>query len=282
MKTRVSRAKVLPLTNRGGLSIFPLGAGSAFSKKLYQNNYLIVKGEDHVMVDCGTRAPEALSRLGRPVTDVRTWLITHSHADHVGGLEEVMLMGRYVARRKPTVIITSQYEKVLWNFSLKGGSEFNESHDGAGLQFSDFFDIQRPSWVEGLPRETFHTRVGSLDIKAVRTRHFPEQATSWMDSAYSVGLILDDRILFTGDTQFDPDLLEAYDALYHFEYIFHDVQFFTGGIHAGLDELATLPASLKSRMLLMHYPDSFEQHRKRVRDEGFLGFVKQGVFYDFG
>ncbi|MFW5684836.1 MAG: MBL fold metallo-hydrolase [Spirochaetota bacterium] len=281
MKIRASRANALPLTNNGSLSLFAVGTGSAFSKKLYQNNYLVVKGDDHLMIDCGTRTPEALAALGRPVTQIENWLITHSHADHIGGLEEVMLMGRYVARRKPRVIITAEYENVLWNHSLKGGSEYNESHEGAGLQFSDFWEIQRPEWLDGYPRETVHTTVGSIDVKAVRTKHFPEQARSWAESAYSVGLILDDRVFFTGDTRFDPELLESYDRLFNFEVIFHDVQFFTGGIHASLDELSMLPESMRKRMILMHYPDSFEEHRKRVKDEGFLGFVRQGAFHTF-
>lgn len=281
MRIRVPRSKQLPLSNSGALSLMPIGCGGAFSKTLYQNNFLVVKGDDHLMIDCGTRTPEALSRLGRPVTDIRNWLITHSHADHVGGLEEVMLMGRYVARKKPRVVVTAEYEKILWNFSLKGGAEFNESHDGVGLSFADFWEIQRPEWLEGFPRETFHTRIGSIDVKAVRTCHYPEQARDWSESAYSIGLILDERILFTGDTKFDPELLESFDKLYHFEYIFHDVQFFTGGVHAGLDELCTLSPSLRERMILMHYPDSFEDHSKRVKQEGFLGFARQGAMYTF-
>ncbi len=281
MRVRVPRAKVLPLTNDGELSLFVVGAGGAFSKKLYQNNFLVVKGSEHLMVDCGTRTPEALSRLGHPVTDIKNWLITHSHADHVGGLEEVMLMGRYVAREKPRAVITAEYEKVLWNFTLKGGAEYNESHDDIGLAFGDYWNVLRPRMLKGFPRETYEVNIGDLNIKAVRTNHYPEQATSWDDAAYSIGLILDDRILFTGDTKFDPDLLKSYDRRFKFEYIFHDVQFFNGGVHAGLEQLCTLPESMRERMILMHYPDSFESQAKRVRDEGFLGFAKQGAFYVF-
>jgi ribonuclease BN (tRNA processing enzyme) len=258
-----------------------VGCGSAFSKQLYQNNWLIVKGDRHVMVDCGTRTPQALDEHGHPVTDISTWLITHSHADHVGGLEEVMLMGRYVARKKPTVIITREYERILWNHSLRGGSEFSEVHNGKGLQFSDYWETLRPEPLKGYPRDTREISLGNLNIKLVRTRHYPEQATSWKESTYSVGLILDDRIFFSGDTQFDPELLKSYDARFSFEYIFHDVQFFTGGVHAGLDELVTLPAEIKKRMVLMHYGDAWRDYRRRVKSEGFLAFARQGVFYTF-
>jgi ribonuclease BN (tRNA processing enzyme) len=281
LKTRVPKSKSLPLANSGELALFPVGSGSAFSKKLYQNNFLVVKGNDHFMIDCGTRTPEALSKLGRPVTEIDNWLITHSHADHIGGLEEVMLMGRYFAGKKPTVVITAEYERQLWNASLKGGSGPSESNGGVELQFGDFWNVQRPQWLTGYPRETCHTMIGAIDVKTVRTRHFPQQARDWTESAYSIGLILDDRIFFTGDTQFDPELLTSYDDIFHFEYIFHDVQFHTGGIHTSLDELSTLPDSLRSRIVLMHYSDDFESYRQRVRKEGFVGFAREGAFHTF-
>ena len=281
MQVRRLKQKQLPLTNDGRLSLFPVGCGSAFSKVLYQNNILIVKGNSHVMIDCGTRTPQALSEIGRPVSDIKTWLVTHSHADHIGGLEEVMLMGRYVARTKPEIVITEEYEETLWNMSLRGGGEFNEVHDGKGLVFADFWDTIRPQPLKGYPRDTREVVIGDLNLKLVRTRHFPQQAPSWQKAAYSIGVILDDRIFFTGDTQFDADLLESYDSRFNFEYIFHDVQFFTGGIHASLDQLATLPASLKSRIILTHYGDAWKKHVKRIKREGFIGFARQGSIYSF-
>jgi len=281
MKLKAFRGKKLPLTNDGALELFPVGAGSAFAKTLYQNNYLIIKGDTHVMIDCGTRAPEALYRLGLSVTDISTWLITHSHADHIGGLEEVMLMNRYFVRKKPTVIITPEYQETLWNNSLRGGNEPNERHDGHGLGFEDYWNVIRPTPVPGQPRDTRSVDIGSLNIKIVRTKHFPDQSTSWEDSAYSVGLIIDDRILFSGDTRFDPELLSSYDDLYSFEAIFHDVQFFTGGVHPSLDEISTLPAEMKRRMILTHYPESWADQEKRVRKEGFIGFARQWSFHRF-
>lgn len=281
MKIQRTRARPIPLTNDGALALFPVGCGTAFSKTLYQNNLLIVKGDTHVMVDCGTRTPQALAELGHPVTDITTWLITHSHADHVGGLEEVILMGRYVKRRKPSVIITPAYQKVLWEESLKGGCGYNERHDGKPLTFTDYWNVIRPKRLSDLPRDAREVQLGALNLKLVRTRHFPEQARGWKDAAYSVGLIIDDRVLFTGDTQFDPDLVTTLDEIFHFETIFHDVQFFTGGVHPGFDEVATLPDSIKRRTLLMHYPDSWKRKLNAASKAGFLGFAHQQVFYRF-
>jgi len=272
--------KKLPLSNKGQLGILFVGSGSAFTKKNYQNNVLIVKGDDHIMIDCGTRAPEALSRLGRPVSDIRNFYITHSHADHVGGLEEVMLVNRYITRSKPHIFIPPHYQTLLWEHSLRGGAEPNERHEGEGLGFEDFWVPHRPTERPDLPREATEIQVGGINLKTFRTRHFPEQASSWEDSSYSVGLIIDDCVLFTGDTQYDEELIMTMDELYSPEVIFHDVQFFTGGIHAGIKEINGLPRHIRDRMYLMHYPDSWRDHADEAKRHG-MRFVKQWVFYEF-
>jgi ribonuclease BN (tRNA processing enzyme) len=280
MRIRKSAARKLPLSNKGQLAILFLGSGSAFTKKNYQNNILIVKGDDHVLVDCGTRAPEALSRLGRSVADIRNYFITHSHADHIGGLEEVMLVNRYMTRAKPHIYITEEYQHDLWEHSLRGGAEQNERHDGEGLRFEDFWVVHRPTERPDLPRYGTEFEVGDINIKTVRTRHFPEQARSWEDASHSVGLVIDDRVFFTGDTQYDEDLVTTIDSRFSPEAIFHDVQFFTGGIHASLKEINGLPRHIRDRMLLMHYPDSWRDHADEAKRYG-MQFVRQWVFYEF-
>ena len=62
------------------------------------------------------------------------------------------------------------------------------------------------------------------------------------------GVLLDDHVLFTSDTQFDPELLEEFDSKHSLSAIFHDCQLFTGGVHTGIEELATLPAELKQKL----------------------------------
>ena len=79
------------------------------------------------MIDMGATTARVLHDNGVHVKAIDHFLITHSHADHIGGLEEVQLFNRYVARRKANMIITKQYESQLWNESLKGGSEWSLS-----------------------------------------------------------------------------------------------------------------------------------------------------------
>ena len=94
--------------------------------------------------------------------------------------------------------------------------------------------------------------------------HFPEHAASWRHSFWSCGLLVDERVMFTSDTRYDPVLLETFSSIFSIEAIFHDCQFFTGGIHAGIDELTELPESVRSRMCLMHYGDSWDEHADKI------------------
>jgi ribonuclease BN (tRNA processing enzyme) len=281
---RVSAAsakKPVSLINGGNLDLTFIGAGGAFSKKFFQNNLLVVKGSSHVLVDCGTRAPEALALLGLSVGQIRNYLITHSHADHIGGLEEVMLVGRYGLRHKSTMIVTDKLAKALWSMSLRGGASFNEEKGGAYLKFEDFWDRVTPRGIRGADRELCEARVGDVEILLFRTKHIPDSATDWLSSFPSYGLILDRRVLFTSDTRYDPEMVVSLEAEYGFEAIFHDCQLFTGGVHASLEELAGLPPEIRAKTRLMHYGDKIEDFMPRIADLGFAGIAEQWKTYSF-
>ena len=115
----------LSLNTEGQLRIVFIGTGSAFAKRRRQSNILIIQGDHHVLIDCGTQGPLALNDVGLSVLKVRCYLPTHSHADHIGGFEEVALMNRYTPlAEKPDMIILRDYQDFLWSKSLAGGCEF--------------------------------------------------------------------------------------------------------------------------------------------------------------
>jgi len=263
------------------LSLLFIGAGNAFTKKFYQNNALIVKGNDHVLIDCGSRTPEALAALGLSVVNIHTYLITHSHADHIGGLEEVMLINRYMAKRKTTMVAPPAYRKFLWKHSLKGGASYNERVDGKYLRFDDFWESAEMVPVAGADRQLCETRIGSIKLAMFRTKHIPDSAPTWRSSSPSYGVVIDDRILFTSDTRFDPDMFDFLAKHYTLDAIFHDCQLYTGGVHASLEELKQLPAPLKAITHLMHYGDKVEEYAAKALEYGFRGFVQQGTPYVF-
>ncbi len=271
----------LNLSSDGSLRLVFIGAGSAFTKKFYQNNLLVIKGQDHVLIDCGTRTPEALATLGLTVSDIRYYLITHSHADHIGGLEEVMLVNRYMAKRKATMIAPAPYRRLLWNKSLAGGAAYNERHGGRLLRFEDLWDAIEPIPVPGADRQLCEATVGSLKLAMFRTMHIPDSAPGWRSSAPSYGVVIDDRIAYTSDTRFDPGLISFIEERYQPEAIFHDCQFFKGGVHASLDELASLPPDVREKTFLMHYGDAAEGQKDRIRELGFAGLAPQWQALDF-
>lgn len=273
----------LSLTNDGTLEVFWIGVGSAFALKHYQTNLLLIKGDTHIMVDFGSCAQLALNATaGLKVTDLEVFLPTHSHADHIGGLECAMLTNRYVGipflkKPKLTAIITQAYQEILWDRSLRGGCEENEHPDDEKrfLTFDDFLNVVRPVWKANTPREIHEIKFGGIHIEMFRTKHVPSKAQDWQHSFYSIGLFLDGRVFISMDTRFDRELISHYAN--RSEVMFHDVQFFPDAVHAPLADLKTLPDEVKKKMYLMHYSDDWEKQDI----SGFAGWTEQGVRYIF-
>jgi len=271
------------IENDGQLDICFLGVGSAFAQENFQTSILIIKGMTHVLVDFGMDGPRSLKNVGLTMADITNFLPTHSHSDHVGGVEALALYNRYVAQRfmsKPKLlcIATPEYQRILWDYTLRGGLEWNEEQaDGRRkLGFGDFFKIKTPVWKTSQPREVHEVTIGDLRLELFRTNHIPEQAPNWEASFVSYGLLIDGRVFFSSDSQFDPELIELY-ASSLTEHYFHDVQFFPGAVHAPLADLRTLDGDVKSDMTLMHYSDDWKKHDI---DE-FAGWAKQGAVYRF-
>ena len=279
MKTRHFVSNI-ELTNSGNLSLFFLGTGNAFTKTAFQTNLLIIKGQDHLLVDCGTLCSYAFENMynGR-ITDIKNLLLTHPHADHIGGVEELALEGKYITKRLVNLVITDEFKKSLWEESLKGGIQYSE--EGV-MTFDDYFNQIKPVRIQKKPFEMFETNVGSINIKLFRTRHVTTRKKSLKKSQISYGLIIDDRILFTADTQFNPSqlqfLLDKYNKI---EVIFHDcdVMGYSRGVHAAYDELVSLPKEIKEKTFLSHYSEAVSTIDALV--DGFAGLAKHWVYYDF-
>lgn len=265
--------------SQSGLVICFAGVGSAFAKKNAQTAMIIAKHGKTILVDAGTTIPVALEAKGIRITDFDAYHFTHSHADHIGGVEELLLLSRYFNKSKPAVIITEVFQDILWEKSLKGGCEYNET---GLLRFSDFAHPIRPDWVRSQPREMYHIDVFGIDLVLFRTAHIPGNVAQWERAFWSNGLLIDRQVLFSGDTRFDPslfdDVLQGNENVTH---IFHDCQLFSPGtVHASYDELKTLPEELRHKMRLIHYGDTFDQ--VDAVGDGFVGFTQPWEIYRIG
>lgn len=273
----------LPLKNNGKLELFFIGVGSAFASRNHQTNFLIIKGNDHIMVDFGMTGPTALLKTaGLKVTDIETIFPSHSHADHIGGIEAIALMNRYVGipflkKKKVQMIINEDYQRILYDRSLRGGLEYNEEETdhNRNLSFGDYFDVIRPRWKQQQPREIYEVKFGDIKLEIFRTKHVPDNAPSWQESFISYGLFIDDHVFVSIDTRFDRELIDLYAD--RSSIMFHDVQFFGGGVHSSLDDLKSLPEGIKKKMYLMHYSDNWET----MDISDFAGWTQQGTKYVF-
>lgn len=76
------------------LSILFLGTSDAYhSGGRASTSYVIEKGSDRILVDCGPTTPYRLRQEGLNPWDLRTLLLTHFHGDHTFGLPFLLLHG---------------------------------------------------------------------------------------------------------------------------------------------------------------------------------------------
>lgn len=273
---------MLSLANTGSLDIFFLGVGTAFADRHGHTNFLIVKGDDHLLVDFGTHGPDRLRSIaGLSPTDIRVFFPTHAHADHAGGMEYLTIFNRYVGalregKPKLKVVITEELQRVLWRMTLRGGLGFNEpGMDGRDELFEEYYDVIRPVPVEGRSRETWRAEVGSIRLEIFRTHHVLGSPSADGMTFTSHGLLIDDRIFFSGDSRFDRQLIDDYAR--RAEVWIHDAGIYETPLHASLDELRSLPREITERMLLVHYPEGAED----IPVPEFMGWAKAGEVYGF-
>lgn len=241
------------------MKITMLGTGSAFAKAFNNNNAIIETEGRLLLVDCGITAPKALHELGYGFNDLHAVLITHIHADHIGGLEEFAFQMKFVYGRKPILYIADTLVQPIWEHSLRGGLQQDEAET-----LHDFFDV-RPLSIGAR-----HELMPGLDVELVPTRHIPNKP--------NFSMLFNGFFFYSGDTVFDPDLLAGLVRDRNVKVIFHDCQLHPPGVvHACLPQLLTLPAELQERIYLMHYGDDQPNFIGRT---GAMTFIEQQIAYE--
>lgn len=235
-----------------------IGTGNAFAKRYFNTSNLITSsGGKRVLIDCGSTVPLALKEGEVALDTIDAIFISHIHADHVGGLEEVAYFFKYILNRKPTLIVAEDIIDTLWENTLKGGlAERVED------TIHDFFKI-----ITFKPYQRLS--LGDIELRPVPVKHIPGKP--------SYGVYVNDTVLFTCDTVFDPELIKAAFESHKVKAVFHDCQLSgeKGTVHTTLREILSLPKEYHEKIYLTHYGDDSRNYES-FAGTGLLTLAYQG------
>lgn len=224
-----------------------LGCGDAHSARWYSSCLALEAEGTRLLIDCPHPIRKILRESSRAagealdVGDFAAVVQTHLHADHASGLEGWGFFWHFALKRPAILLAHPEVLGPLWDRHL-GASMGALLRDPAGppiaMAFTDYFDARPLS-------EAAPTTFGPFAIECRRTiHHIPTFALRIRAAGRCLG--------YSADTAFDPDLiawLSAADLLVHETNI---------GIHTPYAKLAALPAELRRKMRLIHYPDDFD------------------------
>ncbi len=214
-----------------------LGVGSAQSPELGSACGVLERdGRPLLMIDCGAEAMSAyLAHYGGVPPAV---YITHTHMDHVAGLERLFYQAYFDPHLRGRLRCYAHARLVpLLQARI---ADFPEPLAEGGVNVWDAFQLvpcSRGFWHAGLWFDVFGTR-----------HHAP---------GTSFGLALAGSFAWTGDTRPIPEVLAHYAG--DGELIAHDCSLRGNPSHTGTDDLShEYPPALSERLLLYHYGSEHE------------------------
>lgn len=246
-----------------GMRFVPLGVGDAFTA-LHYSTCLAVEAEGGwLLVDCPhpirKMMLEAGARSAKDVCAERVLgvALTHLHADHASGLEGLAYYFRFVLGKRLPLLVHPRVAARLWEGHLAAGMEQLLPAVGAepvAMGLEDYLDV---TYLDETKPVTF----GPFQAECRATiHHVPTYALRLAAGGRTLG--------HSADTAFDPSLV---DWLAEADVMVHETNF---GVHTPYERLAALPAELRARMRLMHYPDGFDV------DGSVIEPLREGAVYE--
>ena len=209
-----------------------LGVGAAHATALGSSSVVLERdGQPLLLVDCG---PDTLDRYLAAYGALPSALfITHTHMDHVAGLEQLFFKLWFDPVRRGSTRLFAHAALIPWLQARV--ADYPGALAEGGVNFWEAFRLlpcTRGFWLDGLWFDIFATR-----------HHAP---------GTSYGLALEGSFAFTGDTRPIPEVLARYDDGNML--IAHDCSLVGNPSHTGVDDIEREYAeALRSRLLLYHY-----------------------------
>jgi ribonuclease BN (tRNA processing enzyme) len=212
-------------------SLHFLGVGAANAPQLGSASAVLERdGQPLLMIDCGPEAiSDALARYGQPPPAL---FVTHTHFDHVGGMERLFVAEYFDPARRgrmpmfvPASVVPLLQARV---------ADYPDVLAEGGANYWDAFrliPVSRGFWLDGLWFDVFPVR-----------HHAPGSA--W-------GLALRGSFVFTGDTRPIPETLARIGD--GDEPIAHDCGLHGNPSHSGIEDIEReYDAALRVRLVLYH------------------------------
>ena len=231
--------------------LIPLGVGEAFTALHYTTCLALGVDDAWVLIECPHPVRKLLREgsmaAGFPldIDRVGAVLLSHLHADHCSGLEDYGYYNYYALDRRARIVAHPEVSAHLWDGLLSGGMREVRINPGDPPEFKrldDFFELIDLD-------DSAPVSFGPFSIECRPTLH-PVPTRAFRIKAAGRTLA------FSADSAFDPtliDWLSAADLIVHEATTQEDSK-----VHTPYSKLAQLPAGLRAKMRLIHYPDDFD------------------------
>ncbi len=249
------------LCSMSELTYIPLGVGDAFSANYYSSSVAIGCRGKWLLIDCPHPIRKMLKEASQSsgvaidVGSMSAIALTHLHADHASGLEGFFYFSRFVLKRHPRLLAHPEVLARVWPDHLAAGMDclMAGDHVVQPMEASQYYSGEALS-------EDSTFEIDGFSIECRKTiHHIPTTAFLIRSEGRCIG--------YSADTAFD---LELINWLSQADVIIHETNY---GIHTPYEKLLSLPASLRSKMRLIHYPDDFDVEGSKIEA------LRQGKLY---
>jgi ribonuclease BN (tRNA processing enzyme) len=231
------------------ITLYPLGVGDAFTERFWFSTMILNVDGRELFIDAPAYIPKMLADNNRhgelqvTIDRYKELIITHMHADHVGGIEELSYFQYFTTDNPMKLYAPKWLLQDIWTH-LRPAMEESARGDGSLSSLDWFFNP--------VPMDNPHD-FGGFTVEHRFTKHFPRTVAYMFDFGnFKVG--------YSADTGFDRGLIEWLDRA---DVVLHECRFgptdVLGGdlniLHTSIADLLTLPESFQKKTFLYHYAD---------------------------